>query len=116
MSDWRERAEQIARRRAEKDAEINAKKQEKIKRDVARREQMRRDANESEKAIYGRRFKCHVCKRPSTGPTITEVAEMQPSIDMNNPVDRTRCRSRNCGKWTCDECLHNGICRKCARG
>lgn len=80
--------------------------------------------------VLGMRFHCHVCGKRSTIPgrkyrhyktygsglefgNMSEVHEHSDDDgeDWGRPGDLTKCKK--CHKWTCEECVHDGICKKC---
>ena len=68
---------------------------------------------------FGQKFRCHVCGRPSKGPTfyegtpaIFDVSGSDPYYDWNEPKDLKKCVK--CGELTCRRHLCGGVCKNCA--
>ena len=73
------------------------------------------------------RFKCHICRKPSSGPGTSEQGTGRYSstgdigsvsweitntvTDWNKPVDLVRCEK--CKKWTCTAHIYLDICQMC---
>ena len=80
---------------------------------------------------HQRRFRCHICHKPSDGPYRSHVphftwtssrveedagyhnaVEYETHVDWERPTGLARCRKCHC--WTCDAHLYKGICQECA--
>lgn len=81
--------------------------EEKRKNDAA---EIRKKQDERVLAQHKGKFRCHVCKEPSSGPQKPEYALQSGDI---KPSGLTKCAL--CDKWTCDNCLHRGICKECVK-
>lgn len=110
MSDWK----------SEIDARLNAEKEEERRRKETDRERQRKD---QEAALakrlerHQRRFKCHICGKPSSSPYIFTHSYMGNSTetreDWDAPGDLESCR--RCRRLTCAKHIHQGICMNCAK-
>ncbi len=82
-------------------------------------------------AAHQRRFRCHVCRKPSDGPQTYhtlklawvsrrklddtgagEGVEHVQHVNWNVPTGLSRCS--RCHAWTCAEHLYKGVCQTCA--
>jgi hypothetical protein len=112
--DDKERQEKLEekRRQAERDLESGRRVKEKRLADE--------QAEQAKLDELGRRFKCHICGRPSTKPFYVPGSsgnnfDDQGSAGYTNwdwPCDLVMCGT--CHEWTCLEHIHKGICQKCA--
>jgi hypothetical protein len=126
MSDWKADIERKLQHKEELLVQQQAKeKEEKRKIQKRRQEQEEREYARKLAAFQGR-FKCHVCDKPSTSPGQKVIGhhfeisygyeERDRKVedydyDWNKPENLWHCSV--CNKWTCDDCMHRGICRKC---
>ena len=80
---------------------------------------------------HQRRFRCHICHRPSDGPHTAHVprfrwvspdpaegpdyqnaVEYETQVTWDQPTGLARCA--RCHSWTCHVHLYKGICQTCA--
>ena len=79
---------------------------------------------------HQRRFRCHICHKPSEGPYTVHTprfrwvsreaedtgyhnaVEYETQVDLNRPTGLALCS--RCHSWTCDVHLYKGICQRCA--
>ncbi|MBI2113260.1 MAG: hypothetical protein HYT50_01620 [Candidatus Wildermuthbacteria bacterium] len=102
------------------DAHLKVKEEQDRKREASRREQIRKDMEAARAEALrklGRRFKCHVCGKPSSAPYLATTNFMGNSTESHEiwdtPGDLEKCR--RCGKWTCSEHMHQNFCMHCAQ-
>jgi hypothetical protein len=116
----RERQEEQRKWEAERQAELARIKEKKQREE----EEKRRDMAE-----WGRRYKCHICGKRSQSKyerkkTVGQT-RYNPQGGLSSqasyvgtgeyyPGDLHKCD--NCGKWTCNEHIHQGRCKKCIEG
>lgn len=108
---WNDQQAAMARIAAEKEKKIKEEKEK-----LAREQKERRLLENL--AIN---FQCHICNKPSREPLC--IAGTYEDFGMgcgyqgddetfwNQPGDLRKCK--DCGEWTCSDCLHNEICRNC---
>lgn len=94
-------------------------------------ERQRIEAQKREEEVWAknlanlqRRFKCHVCGKPSSTPQKTEHDTRQYDygivtggsvwVETNWDVPGDFIQCSMCQKWTCDAHIHRGICQRCA--
>jgi hypothetical protein len=110
MDDWRQRLIDQDREREAKQLEERRRKTEERERKEAEKRQREYDGT---LADHKRRFKCHICNTPSSGPVVrrrtsygggTGCASISYYTDTlwKQPASLTKCSK--CGKWTCDSC------------
>lgn len=106
---WKEKIEQEQERRKKREE----KRKERVrKRDEAEAERFARKWRREHP-----RFRCHVCNLESDfagiPPTYVEqqCGNSSWGYDYDKPADLRKCS--RCGKWTCDDCMHLGVCKKC---
>jgi len=61
-----------------------------------------------------RRFRCHVCGQPGSGPTVEVVVAGFQGVgwlDWTTPADLRRCEA--CGRWACAGHLIGQQCQDC---
>jgi hypothetical protein len=61
---------------------------------------------------HRRRFRCHICRKPSEGPRLRYDSIGPVSTVWDAPTGLSKCS--RCEKWTCPDHLHRGYCKRCA--
>ncbi len=135
MSDWKSRIDDWQ-------AEILRKAEAKAKRKSEQEERRRSNAysvdahrhrwgQDHTLQAHQRRFRCHVCHKPSDGPYTAHAprfrwisgrtaedtgyhnaVEYETQVNWDQPTGLARCS--RCHGWTCDVHLYKGICQRCA--
>ncbi|SRR6266516_6655523 len=103
--DWKKRYEaDLARQRQEA---ARAEEASRAAQEAAERREYQRKLPE-----HQRRFRCHVCGKPSSGPGSLVLTDFpgDDTLDWNIPTDLWYCQI--CKKLTCSDCMYDGICRK----
>lgn len=117
MTDWKSEFEARLAREAE---EKRRTEEQRLREQYLRDEPKRQARANKERERWGKRFHCHVCGKPSSGPGNIHIACAESShcghsthnYDASTPDDLSRCK--RCNKYTCDDCRHKGVCRTCA--
>lgn len=86
MDDWKQKADTIARKKAEKQNEAYQRKLE----------------------THQSKFSCRVCGKPSTGPG----SDNDGYTNWESPTGLHLCSS--CVQYVCGDHIHQGICKLCA--
>lgn len=133
MLDWKKRIEQKRNEELSREDKERAtrKAQEEAKREARQRKEEEKLRAEHTKRLVKlqARYRCHICGKPSSEPSKGQEStgrfvvhhefysgpseyEMRTVDDWNSPGDLERCSK--CHQWTCKNCIHWGICKKCA--
>jgi hypothetical protein len=108
-------------RRSKSPKELRAEEAEKRKAEQEQWRQKRAEAEYQRRlADHQRKYRCHICRKASTGPTPIDVQQVGFSgeskyhkLDWNKPANLSRCRI--CMNWVCNHQLENDICEQCER-
>ncbi len=82
-------------------------------------------------AVHQRRFRCHICRKPSDGPQTYDMVqfawvatrkieddsyrqgiEYMQHVNWDYPTGLSKCSK--CHAWTCVEHVYKGMCQTCA--
>lgn len=127
-NDWRsridERIDEFHRRQREEEERKRKAEEERIDRQMKKRQEellaeIRRE-DQRDLARHQRRFRCHVCGKPSKGPHVSRSIEWHGDSgggetwyrNWDTPTGLKKCD--RCSKWTCEEHIYRGICSRCA--
>ncbi len=135
MSDWQSRIdawEATKYRKAEEKAKRIQEKKELLQKKLQTVDvRQRRWGQAQTLAAHQRRFRCHICRKPSAGPQTYEkvqfawvasrriegdsyrdAIEYVQHVNWDYPTGLSKCS--RCHSWTCVEHIYKGICQTCA--
>ena len=108
---WRTKARQTLKKERE---EAEKRKKQAAEGKLEQEQRLHQEALQ----VHQTNLKCHLCDRPSEGPTIISLypflAEEDAKIPYtlwDQPSSLIRCDK--CRKWVCSNCEEQGRCRKC---
>jgi hypothetical protein len=121
MSNWKTDMER--KLQAQRDAEAQREAERRAGAERVAEQRQAKQARENAKllATHQRRFKCHICGRPSDGPAQTKIISVDQSRgdddyrnvygdDWDEPINLIRCSV--CNNWSCDDDIAQGVCKR----